>query len=200
MPRHSPDPLPDFIPPELALLTKRVPTGEGWVHEPKIHGYRAGARIERGKVQMLTRHATDWTAMLRPIAYALASLKARTAYLDGEVAVLTIDGVSDFSALQEALGRHGGSREMAFIVFDILHLDGRDLRGLPLVERKSILEKLLAKLPPRSRVQYSGHITGRGPEFFTLACKRQLEGIVSKRASAPYRSGRGGDWVKTRCT
>jgi bifunctional non-homologous end joining protein LigD len=160
MPRHSSDPLPDFIPPELALQTKRVPTGEGWIHELKIHGYRAGARIERGKVQMLTRHAIDWTAKFRPIAYALASLKARATYLDGEVAVLTVDGVSNFGALQKALGRHGGFRELAFVVFDILHLDGRDLRGLPLVERKSILEKLLGKLPPRSRVQYSAHING----------------------------------------
>jgi bifunctional non-homologous end joining protein LigD len=113
--------------------------------------------------------------------------------------VLTAKGISDFGALQEALGRHGGSREMANIAFDILHLDGRDLRPLPLIERKAILEKALARLPVRSPVQFSSDVTGRGPEFFKLACRRHLEGIVSKRANAPYRFGRSGDWQKVKC-
>src|SRR5215469_15136377 len=111
----------------------------------------------------------------------LAELPAKTAYLDGEIAVLTAEGVSDFGALQEALGRHGGSREMAFIAFDLLYLDGRDPRPLPRIERKAALEKLLAKLPAKSLVQFSGHVTAQGPEFFALACKRRPEGIISKR-------------------
>src|SRR5215469_8002918 len=98
--------------------------------------------------------------------HAGGALPAKTAYLDGENAVLTADGVSDFGTLQEALGRHGGSREMAFIAFDLLYLDGRDLRPLPLIERKAALEKLLAKLPAKSLVQFSGHVTAQGPEFF----------------------------------
>jgi bifunctional non-homologous end joining protein LigD len=102
----------------------------------------------------------------------------KAAYLDGEIAVLTPEGISDFGALQEALGRHGGSREMAYIAFDLLHLNGRDLRPLPLVERKTILEKVLANLPVRSPVQFSSDVTGRGAKFFALACKRHLEGIV----------------------
>ena len=113
----------------------------------------------------------------------LAELPAKTAYLDGVIAVLTAEGVSDFGALQEALGRHGGSREMAFIAFDLLYLDGRDPRPLPRIERKATLEKLLAKLPAKSPVQFSGHVTGQGPEFFALACKRRLEGIISKRVN-----------------
>ena len=89
---------------------------------------------------------------------------------------------------------------MAFVVFDILHLDGRDLRPLPLIERKEMLAKLLGKLPVRSPVQFSSDVTGQGSKFFKLACRRHLEGIVSKRANAPYRSGRSGDWLKVKCT
>ena len=178
----------------------RPPEGDAWLHEIKIDGYRVGARIERGKVRMLTRHGNDWTPRFRPIAAILAELPAKAAYLDGEIAVLTPHGISDFGALQEALGRHGGSREMAFVVFDILHLDGRDLRPLPLIERKEMLAKLLGKLPVRSPVQFSSDVTGQGSKFFKLACRRHLEGIVSKRANAPYRSGRSGDWLKVKCT
>ncbi len=93
---------------------------------------------------MFTRSALDWTARFQPIAAALATLKTRAAYLDGEIAALTADGISDFGALQEALGRHGGSAELVYIAFDLLHLDGRDLRPLPLVEWKAMPEKLLA--------------------------------------------------------
>jgi bifunctional non-homologous end joining protein LigD len=148
---------------------------------------------------MLTRHGNDWTPRFRPIAAILADLPVKAAYLDGEIAVLTSEGISDFGALQEALGRHGGSREMAYVLFDILHLDGRDLRPLPLVKRKTILEKVVAQLPVRSPVQFSSEVTGQGAKFFKLACRRHLEGIVSKRAAAPYRSGRSSDWLKVKC-
>jgi bifunctional non-homologous end joining protein LigD len=93
---------------------------------------------------MFTRNANDWTPRFRPIAAILAGLKLKSAYIDGEIAVVTAEGISDFGALQEALGRHGGSAELVYVAFDLLHLDGRDLRPLPLVERKAILEKLLA--------------------------------------------------------
>ena len=199
MPRRPSDPLPDFIPPQLAQLVDRAPEGDAWLHEIKVDGYRVAARIERGRVWMLTRHGNDWTSRFRPIVAILADLPVKAAYLDGEIAMLTAEGISDFGALQEALGRHGGSKELAFIVFDILHLDGRDLRPLPLIERKTILEKVLAQLPVRSPVQFSPDVTGRGAKFFALACKRHLEGIVSKRAAAPYRSGRSGDWQKVKC-
>jgi bifunctional non-homologous end joining protein LigD len=191
---------PDSIAPQLAQLVDDALEGDDWLHEIKIDGYRIGARIDLGKVQMFTRRGNDWTARFRPIAGVLAGLPVKSAYLDGEIAILTAEGVSDFGALQEALGKHGGSRGMACIVFDILHLDGRDLRSLPLVERKATLEKLLAKQPARSPVQYSSHIVGQGAEFFALACKRHLEGIISKRVDAPYRAGRSGEWLKTKCT
>jgi bifunctional non-homologous end joining protein LigD len=102
------------------------------VHEIKLDGYRTAARIERGQVAMFTRAGNDWTARFRPIAAILATLKTRAAYLDGEIVVVTGAGISDFGALQESLGRHGGSAELVYVAFDILHLDGRDLRPLPL--------------------------------------------------------------------
>ena len=134
MPRRHSAPLPDFIPPQLARLADSAAEGDAWLHEVKIDGYRVAAGIARGKVRMFTRHANDWTPRFRPIAAILAELPVKAAYLDGEVAVLTAEGVSDFGALQETLGRRGRSRELAFIAFDLLHLDGRDLRRLPLVE------------------------------------------------------------------
>jgi bifunctional non-homologous end joining protein LigD len=192
--------LPDFVQPEKAVLEENAPEGDDWLHEVKIDGYRVAARIERGQVTMLTRRANDWTHRFRPIAAILTELPIKSAYLDGEVAVLNGEGVSDFGALQEALGKSGGSRELSYILFDILHLNGRDLRALPLIARKEILEGGVAKLPARSPVQFSGHIVGQGGKFFKLACERSLEGIISKRANAPYRSGRGGDWQKVKCT
>jgi bifunctional non-homologous end joining protein LigD len=120
MPRRPSDPLPDFIEPELALLTTRAPNGDAWLHEAKIDGYRIAARIERGKVAMFTRAGNDWTARFRPIAAILATLKTRAAYLDGEIVVVTGAGISDFGALQEALSRHGGSAELVYVAFDIL--------------------------------------------------------------------------------
>jgi len=200
MPRRHAAPLPDFISPQLAQLADSAPEGDAWLHEVKIDGYRVAARITGGKVHMFTRRANDWTPRFRPIGAILAKLPVKAAYIDGEVAVLTAEGVSDFGALQETLGRRGRSHELAFIAFDLLHLDGRDLRRLPLIERKAMLEKLLAKLPARSPIQFAGHVTGQGPAFFALACERRLEGIISKRPAAPYRSGRASDWVKVKCT
>jgi bifunctional non-homologous end joining protein LigD len=189
--------LPDFIPPQLATLVDRAPSVDGWVHEVKFDGYRLGARFANRRVRMLTRKALDWTAKFRPIVQAVAALKARSAYLDGEVVVLDEEGVSSFGLLQEALSE-GRADRMAYYVFDLLYLDGRDLRSLPLAARK----KALAALLPSSEaglVHYCEHFAGRGPDFFRDACRANLEGIVSKRADAPYRSGRGRDWLKIKC-
>jgi bifunctional non-homologous end joining protein LigD len=190
--------LPDFIPPELATLTDKAPPGEGWIHEIKLDGYRTAARLESVKVHMLTRSGLDWTARFRPIAEALAVPKIRAAYLDGEIAVLGEDGVTSFAALQDALSR-GQAERLTYHVFDLMHLDGRDLTKLALTERKRILEQLLAKIPAGGPIRYSSHVEGQGPKFFAQACKLHLEGIVSKRAAAPYRSRRTEDWLKVKC-
>jgi bifunctional non-homologous end joining protein LigD len=195
---RPPAALPEFVSPQLATLTDKAPAGDGWLHEIKLDGYRTAARLEAGKVRMLTRSGLDWTARFRPIAAALAGLKARAAYLDGEIAVLGEGGVTSFAALQDALSR-GQAERLTYHVFNLLHLDGRDLTALRLIERKALLAPLLARLPKGSSVRYSDHVAGQGPAFFAQACKHQLEGIVSKRAAAPYRSRRTEDWLKVKC-
>jgi len=197
MPRPS-EPLPDFIEPELATLVERAPEGDQWLHEIKLDGYRTLARIERGKVRLLTRHALDWTARYGPIPPTLASLPVKTAYLDGEVIVLDSKGVSSFAALQESLKRTRRD-DLTYQVFDILHLDGKDLTGLPLVERKRILKALLARLPRGTAVRYSDHVQGGGAAFYKHACCLGLEGIISKLARSPYRPRRTTEWLKVKC-
>ena len=190
--------VPEFIPPQLATLVSKPPEGEQWLHEIKFNGYRVGARILSGKVRMLIRHGLDWTAKFTPIADAIAGLKVRSAYIDGEIVVVDSGGVTDLGGLQEPLSE-GRSNRLAYYAFDLLYLDGKDWRPLPLVDRKIALRDLLSGARVDPWVQYSAHVTGQGPGFFKEACYAELEGIVSKRADSPYRSGRGGDWLKTKC-
>jgi bifunctional non-homologous end joining protein LigD len=184
-------PLPEFIPPELATLADKTPAGEGWLHEIKLDGYRTAGRLEAGKVRMLTRSGLDWTVRFRPIATTLAVLKIRAAYLDGEIAVLGEDGVTSFAALQDALSR-GQAQRLTYHVFDLLHLDGRDLRGLPVIERKRVLAPLIAGLPANGPIRYSGHVQGQGPAFYKHACRLGLEGVVSKLTTSRHGAPRIG--------
>jgi bifunctional non-homologous end joining protein LigD len=191
-------PLPDFIPPSLATLRTEPPSGPGWVHEIKFDGYRIQAHLDHGEVRLLTRKGLDWVAKFPNVAQAVATLSADTALIDGEIIVADAHGHSSFSALQAALkdGRQDG---FIYYVFDLLHLDGRDLANLPLVERKAALQRLL----PRSTagaILYSEHFEDDGAVILQHACKMQLEGIVSKRADAPYRSGRSEAFIKTKCS
>ncbi len=191
--------LPDFVPPSLATLRASAPGGRGWIHEIKFDGYRIQARLDHGKVRLLTRKGLDWTKRFPNVAEAVADLPAETALIDGEIVVENGRGISDFSMLQQALkeGRRGG---FIYYVFDLLHLDGRDLRGLPVIERKAELEGLLDSAEPAGDViRYSGHFDEDGSVVLRHACSMALEGIVSKRADAPYRSGRSENFVKTKC-
>ena len=146
-------PLPDFVPPSLATLRAAAPSGEGWVHEIKFDGYRIQARLDRGKVRLLTRKGLDWTGKFPNVAGAVAKLPARTALIDGEVVIEDAGGVSSFSGLQAAL-KAGERERFVYYVFDLLHLDGRDLTELPLVERKAELERLVGKAQ-RGTIRYS---------------------------------------------
>jgi bifunctional non-homologous end joining protein LigD len=201
VPRHLSHPvtskLPDFIAPELATLVDKAPVGNDWVSEIKFDGYRIGARLESGRVRMLTRKGLDWAARFRPIAEAVASLKVTNTYLDGEVAVLDDKGISVFAALQDALSA-GRADRISYHLFDLLWLNGEDLRALPLIERKARLEKLLGKRPPRP-LAYCSHVLGQAPAFHRQACKMGLEGIVSKLARSSYYSGRDTAWQKVKC-
>jgi bifunctional non-homologous end joining protein LigD len=191
--------MPDFVPPQLATLVASAPDAAGWVHEIKFDGYRIQAHVDGGKVKLFTRKGLDWTAKFKPVAEALKALELPSAILDGEIVVEDASGRSDFSALQSAL-KSRGAAAYVYRVFDLLYADGRDLRAAPLRERKAALEALLKNAPADSLVRYSDHIADDGAAMIRHACRLGLEGIVSKKAGAPYRSGRGGDWLKTKCT
>jgi bifunctional non-homologous end joining protein LigD len=190
-------PLPAFIEPELATLVKQTPAGAEWLHEMKLDGYRMGCRIDNGKAIIYTRNRNDWTASFPAIADAAARLPVKSAWLDGEIAVMRPNGVTSFQDLQNALSRPGTAK-LHYFLFDLPYLNGYDLRKVPLVERKQLLEKLLSGVPDVLR--YSSHVMGKGEQFYDQACKLELEGVVAKRAASPYRAGRGRDWVKVKCS
>ena len=190
--------LPDFIPPSLATLHATAPSGAQWLHEIKFDGYRIEARLDHGKVQLLTRNRQDWTHRFKPIAEAVAALPAKTALLDGELVVENEKGISSFSLLQTDL-KEGRSDRFVYWVFDLLHLDGRDLTEQPLVERKAALARLLQATGRSGPIRYTEHFDEDGQIIFKHACEMGLEGIVSKRRDAPYRSGRSENFIKTKC-
>ena len=189
--------LPDFIEPQLATLTKRAPDGERWVHEIKLDGYRIQARIDGGKVQLLTRTGLDWTHRMTSVAQAASALPVKSALIDGEVVVLSGDGTSSFADLQAAF-QEGSKHAMTYFAFDLLHLDGRNLRDLPLTDRKSILQSVLGQAS-QDTIRMSEHIPGEGKQIFAKACELGTEGIISKLSDSRYTSGRSGSWLKSKC-
>lgn len=193
--------LPDFIPPALATLQKTPPTGGEWLHEVKFDGYRLQAHIDTGKVRLLTRKGLDWTEKFgQTIVKAIDGLDCDNAILDGELVALDDNGTASFARLQTALS-DGKTDELVFYVFDLLHLDGEPLLDEPLVERKERLRALLGDIEPNtSPLRYSEHFHESGKTMLVHACRMGLEGVISKRADAPYRSGRGLDWIKSKCT
>jgi len=192
------DPMPERIEPELATLVKTTPEGDAYVHEVKFDGYRVLARVDAGQVTLLTRGGEDWTTRMPSLAAALGKLKVERAILDGEFVALNEHGLTDFQLLQNAFSGKNQA-PLAYYAFDLLYLDTEDLRSLPLLERKERLAKLLARLPKsETTLRYSDHARGNGARFFAEAAKLGLEGVVSKRADAPYRSGRGSDWQKSK--
>ena len=189
--------LPDFVEPELATLAASAPSGERWIHEIKFDGYRLQARIEVGRVRLMTRKGLDWTRKFgKPVVSAFQELPVGTALIDGELVVETLTGASDFSALQADLSE-GRSERFVFYAFDLLHLDGYDLEEAKLVERKALLAQLLTNA---GLIRYSDHFEESGSTVFTHACQLGLEGIVSKLRDAPYRSGRMKSWMKVKCS
>jgi len=188
--------LPEWIPPQLTELVDEAPDGPEWLHEIKFDGYRMHARLERGAVRLLTRTGLDWTHKYPAIAAAVLSIGARQAYLDGELCGVRPDGITSFSMIQAA-SDSGNAAALVFFLFDLLHLDGEDLGPRPLIERKARLAALLSDA--RSPLHYCDHQIGHGREFHEKACAMALEGIVSKRADAPYTPGNRGLWVKVKC-
>ena len=190
----------EFIEPQLATLEKNAPSGEDWLHEVKFDGYRMQAQIAGSDVRLLTRTGLDWTKKFEgPVTAALAGLKCRDAVIDGEVVVLADSGVSSFALLQADLSG-GRTERFVYYVFDLMRLDGTDLRREPLVERKQVLSELLGEQPEDSALRFSDHFHEPGKVMLQHVCRMGLEGVVSKRADAPYRGGRGLAWIKSKCT
>jgi bifunctional non-homologous end joining protein LigD len=188
--------IPAGIDLQLATLRKNPPAGDNWIHEIKFDGYRMLCRIEGGKVGLITRGRFDWANRFSHLAGDLLKLPVKSAWLDGEIVALRPDGVSDFSTLQSAF-RKKATSQLVYAVFDLLYLDGYDLRPCALVERKRLLALILQG--SAARVRYVDHVEGRGPEFFEQCGNMGLEGAVSKRADRGHQPGRSDDWIKVKC-
>ncbi|MBR0666387.1 hypothetical protein GXW71_18650 [Roseomonas hellenica] len=194
----EPAPMPGFIEPALASLVADAPKGERWVHEIKFDGYRVQACIRDGSVRLLTRGGLDWTEKFGDqLSHALTGLPVEQAIIDGELVAENELGASDFSALQNAL-KAGNTGRLLYYAFDLLYLDGHDLRQLPLSRRRDLLGDLL--LEPADPVRFSEHFEASGDVVKRHACQLKFEGIISKSLDDPYRSGRAGIWLKVKCS
>jgi DNA ligase D-like protein (predicted ligase)/DNA ligase D-like protein (predicted polymerase)/DNA ligase D-like protein (predicted 3'-phosphoesterase) len=197
-PKHIRGPIPAFIPPQLAKLVDRPPSGEGWGHELKLDGYRLQLRVDNGKATLKTRTGLDWTTRFPEIAATANGLP--DCLLDGEVCALNNNGMPSFSALQDALSRED-TEKLVFFVFDMLFFEHGDLRAMPLIDRKEALKELLHSQPKQfgDRVRYLEHVVTEGEAVLSSACQMNMEGIVSKRLDAKYSSDRSGSWQKAKC-
>lgn len=192
-----PGPMPGFVKPELATLVPAAPEGSRWLHEIKFDGYRIQAHVARGKATLYSRSGLDWTGKFgQSIIDDLVGTGVDEAIFDGEIVVENRSGLSDFSALQEDLSE-GRSDRFAYYLFDLLYVDGQDLRRSALVERKKLLEKLVPA--KSSTLRFSEAFDADGAAVLKNACGLGLEGIVSKLENASYKSGRSGDWRKSKC-
>ena len=197
-------PAPDYRP-QLASLVREPPRGDQWLHEIKYDGYRMGCRVLNGRVTLISRNGQDWSANFPAIAEAASHLGVRDALLDGEVVVVLPDGRTSFQALQHASrGAPARGRTVAgvvvYVVFDLLSIDGDSLVARPVEERKARLRALLGRPRASSPIRFAAHVVGNGKAFFEQACLLGLEGVISKRRDLPYRAGRHGGWVKTKCS
>jgi len=186
---------PPFQPVQLAALVDTVPTGDRWVHEMKYDGYRTLLAVGSGAARAYTRSGLDWSTKFGVLIEAAVDLVPGSALIDGEAVVLDAAGRSSFQSLQAALKADPGS--VVYYAFDLLSLDGEDLRGLPLIERKARLKALIPKTS--RRILYSDHFTGGGEKLLETFCAAGLEGVVSKTADGRYVGSRAGSWVKTKC-
>jgi len=184
----------EFIKPQLATSVDHPPPRAGWIHEVKHDGYRTLLIIERRKAHAYTRNGFDWSESYLGITKATAKLECRSAIIDGEIIVQDQRGVSDFESLKSAF--RWQPHRLVFCAFDLLHLNGKDLRDLPLLERRAKLRKLI---PSEHPFMFSEEFIGDAAAFFQACADHQLEGIVSKLASSRYRSGRSKTWLKTKC-
>ena len=185
-----------FIAPQLASLVDEPPEGKHWIYEIKHDGYRSQLVIENGKARVYTRNGYDWSDRYPGLVRAASALRCRSAIIDGEAIVQDGNGASNFNALPLAI--QSRSNSIILCAFDLLHLNGVDLRQQILLDRRAELSHLVAG-DPSSRIQFSEEFIGSGSAFFKACADIHLEGIVSKLTIAPYRSGRSKTWLKTKC-
>lgn len=183
---------------QLATLSSAVPVGDGWLHEVKFDGYRLLGYLADDTVRLYTRNGNDWTERFPSIAAALQRAKTKSAVLDMEAIASDAEGRSSFQALQTALS-HGEQASIAAYAFDLLHLDGEDLRGLSLTERKKRLNRLIDRLPEGTILRYSNHVLGDASRLHEQICKSGLEGVISKQVDSLYQPGRQKTWLKVKC-
>ncbi|QOG17050.1 MULTISPECIES: DNA ligase D [Bradyrhizobium] len=189
--------MPDFVAPQLCTSVERPPAGDGWCHEIKFDGYRVQLRVEDGTATLKTRKGLDWTDKFASIAKEAGALP--DVMIDGEIVALDHNGAPNFSSLQAALS-DGKTEDLIFFAFDLLFAEGLDYRRLPLGERKARLKELLeARERKSTQIRYVEHFESGGDAVLQSACKLELEGVVSKKLDAPYRSGRTESWTKAKC-
>lgn len=186
-----------FVDPMLATLADEPPAGDDWLHEIKYDGYRTQIIVDGGEIRAFTRNGHDWTDRYRPVLRAAGDIKCSSVILDGEMIVQDEQGRSDYGAFKSAMTRT--PERLVFMAFDILHVDGRDVRSEPLIDRRQRLQELVGCHDPGCRIQFSEHIIGNGHALFEAADQMGLEGIVSKKLSSRYRSGRALSWLKVKC-
>jgi bifunctional non-homologous end joining protein LigD len=191
-----PSEMPGFIAPQLAASRSKAPAGDQWLHEIKYDGYRVQLHVNKQRRIIFTRGGLDWTKRFSVIAGAF-DIPVERAILDGEIVVVK-DGRTSFSELQAELAK-GNQDSLLFYAFDLLYLEGFDLRQAPLIERKRILKMLFDETGLESPIIYSEHLRTDGSEMLAHACKLKFEGIISKSADAPYRSERSDAWIKVKC-
>ena len=189
--------LPKYLEPQLATLVDTVPTGEDWLFEMKYDGYRSIAAIAGDKVKLYTRNGHDWTEKFSVLVAPMSVLTKGSALIDGEICAFDGEGKTSFSTLKKHLSEGG---PLTFFAFDLLEQDGKSLTNLPQTERKAALEQLIGKQTRHAPIQLSPDIRGKGEEVFAAVCKAGHEGIIAKKADARYRSGRGANWLKVKCT
>jgi len=185
----------DFFAPQLARLREAPPQGDAWLHEVKWDGYRIVTGVASGKASLWSRNGLPWNDRLPDIVQAVESLGLDSARLDGELIALDAQGHSDFNALQRTLAGEAQA-PLVYMLFDLPYLEGHDLSGVPLIERKALLERMLTHGP--SRLGFSSHTVGHGDDVFAMAMEQKLEGIIAKRVNGPYHGGRGDDWQKVK--
>ncbi|HET7729133.1 MAG TPA: DNA ligase D [Usitatibacter sp.] len=194
-----PAPLPFALFPQLATLVDEPPAGDGWIYELKFDGYRVLARIDGDDVRLFTRNGNDWTSRLKGLRDEVRSLGIGSAWLDGEIVVLNGKGIPDFQALQNAFDS-SRTADIVYFVFDAPHFGGHDLTRVPLVERRALLKAAFDRSGGSDRVRFSEAFDAPVEQLLEGACKQGLEGLIGKRADAPYASTRSASWVKIKCT